>query len=129
MLQGTKTMDQHVQDFKNAARGSGYTGAPLVEEFKRSINKALREKLCNAESPPVTISQWYLRATTSDRQWRKTKAEEQLYVQHAGNAAKKSTGVTTPQKPQNYLWKPQTTNPVTQGQRDPNAMDIDRSKK
>ncbi|KAG6806541.1 hypothetical protein H0H92_007650, partial [Tricholoma furcatifolium] len=36
--QGSKTMDQHVQDFKNAARGSGYTGVPLVEEFKRSTN-------------------------------------------------------------------------------------------
>jgi len=36
--QGGKTMEEFVQEFKRAARGSGYEGRPLVEEFKRGIN-------------------------------------------------------------------------------------------
>ena len=32
--QGGKTMEEFVQEFKRAARGSGYEGRPLVEEFK-----------------------------------------------------------------------------------------------
>ena len=32
--QGEKTMEEFVQEFKRAARGSGYEGRPLVEEFK-----------------------------------------------------------------------------------------------
>ena len=33
--QGGKMMEEFVQQFKMAARGSGYKGRPLVEEFKR----------------------------------------------------------------------------------------------
>jgi len=32
--QGEKTMEEFVQEFKRAARGSGYEGRPLIEEFK-----------------------------------------------------------------------------------------------
>ena len=32
--QGGRTMEEFVQDFKRIARGSGYEGRPLVEEFK-----------------------------------------------------------------------------------------------
>ena len=32
--QGERTMEEFVQEFKWAARGSGYEGRPLVEEFK-----------------------------------------------------------------------------------------------
>jgi len=34
MEQGGKTMEEYVQEFKRTARGSGYEGRPLVEEFK-----------------------------------------------------------------------------------------------
>ena len=36
--QGGKTMEEYVQGFKRIARGSGYEGRPLVEEFKRRMN-------------------------------------------------------------------------------------------
>ena len=36
--QGGKTMEEFVQEFKRAVRGSGYEGRPLVEEFKRGMN-------------------------------------------------------------------------------------------
>ena len=32
--QGRRTMEEFVQEFKRAARGSGYKGRPLVEKFK-----------------------------------------------------------------------------------------------
>jgi len=32
--QGGRTMEEFVQEFKRAARESGYKGRPLVEEFK-----------------------------------------------------------------------------------------------
>jgi len=33
--QGERTMEEFVQEFRRAARGSGYEGRPLIEEFKR----------------------------------------------------------------------------------------------
>ena len=36
--QGGRTMEEFVQEFKRAARGSGYEGRPLVEKFKRGMN-------------------------------------------------------------------------------------------
>ena len=32
--QGNKTMEEFVQEFRRAARGSGCEGHPLIEEFK-----------------------------------------------------------------------------------------------
>ena len=32
--QGGRTYDKYVQEFKKVARGSGYEGKPLIEEFK-----------------------------------------------------------------------------------------------
>ena len=36
--QGGRSMEEFVQIFKRIARGSGYKGRPLIEEFKREIN-------------------------------------------------------------------------------------------
>ena len=33
--QGGRTCNEYVQEFKKVARGSGYEGRPLIEEFKR----------------------------------------------------------------------------------------------
>ena len=65
--QGGKTIEEFVQEFKRAARESGYEGRLLVEEFKRGINGGIRRKLMEAENPPVSIEQWYRRATALDR--------------------------------------------------------------
>ena len=55
--QGGRTMEEFVQEFKRAARGSGYKGKPLVEEFKRGINGERRRKLMEAENPLASIEQ------------------------------------------------------------------------
>ena len=70
-------MEEFVQEFKRAARGSGYEGRPLVEEFKRGMNGGIRRKLMEAENPPTSIEQWYRRATALDRNWRESRREEE----------------------------------------------------
>ena len=77
MEQGGKTMEEYVQEFKRTVRGSGYEGRPLVEEFKRGINRGIRRKLMEAENPPISIEQWYRRATALDRNWRESRREEE----------------------------------------------------
>jgi len=77
MEQGGKTMEEFVQEFKRAARGSGYEGRPLIEEFKRGINKGIRRKLMEVENLPTSIEQWYKRATALDRNWRESKKEKE----------------------------------------------------
>ena len=75
--QGGRTMEEFVQEFKRAARGSGYEGRPLVEEFKRGMNGGIRRKLMEAENPPTSIENWYRRATALDRNWRESRREEE----------------------------------------------------
>ena len=65
--QGGRTMEKFVQEFKRAARESSYEGRLLVEEFKRGINGGIWRKLMEAENPPVSIEQWYRRATALDQ--------------------------------------------------------------
>ena len=54
------------------AKESKYERRPLVEEFKREI----RKKLMEAENQPVSIEQWYKRATALDKNWRESKRKE-----------------------------------------------------
>ena len=56
--QGGRTCDEYVQEFKKIARGSSYEGRPLIEEFKRGLNGAIRRKLVEAEELPTTIGEW-----------------------------------------------------------------------
>ena len=75
--QGNKTMEEFVQEFRRAARGSRYKRRPLIEEFKRGMNGAIRRKLIEAEHQPGTMEQWYERATALDWNWRKRRREEE----------------------------------------------------
>jgi len=75
--QGGRMMEEFMQEFKKAVRGSRYEGRLLVEEFKRGMNGGIRRKLMEVESPPVFIEQWYRRATALDRNWRESRREEE----------------------------------------------------
>ena len=75
--QGVKTMEEFIQEFKRVARGSGYEERPLIEEFKRGMNREIRRKLMEVENPPAFIEQWYRRATALDRNWRESRREEE----------------------------------------------------
>ena len=89
--QGGRTMEEFIQEFKRAARGSGYEGRPLVEEFKRGMNGGIRRKLMEVENPPTSIENWYRRATALDRNWRESRREEERLrgrKEHGGGAPK-----------------------------------------
>jgi len=75
--QDRRMMEEFVQDFKRVARGSGYEGCPLIEEFKWGMNRSIRRKLMEAENQPTTIEQWFKRAIALDRNWRESKREEE----------------------------------------------------
>ena len=156
MEQGGKTMEEFIQEFKRAARGSGYKRRPLVEEFKRGMNRGIRRKLMEAENPPTSIEQWYRRATALDRNWRESRREEERLRKKEGGGVQKQEQRTSLPRP--LVWQrrqplPQqaTTRPASMegvertnavvvrgsgaGQsgeapprRDPFAMDIDRGR-
>ena len=75
--QGGRTMEEFVQEFKRATRGSGYERRPLVEEFKQGMNRGIRRKLMEAENSLTSIENWYRRATALDRNWRESRREEE----------------------------------------------------
>jgi len=50
-------MEEFVQEFRRAARESGYEGHSLIEEFKQGMNGAIRRKLMEAEHQPGTMEQ------------------------------------------------------------------------
>jgi len=153
--QGGKMMEEFVQEFKRAARGSGYEGRPLVEEFKREMNRGIRRKLMEAENLPASIKQWYRRATALDRNWRESRREEERLrgkKEATGSAPKQEQRQNLPrplvwqrrQMPQQATIGPapmegvERTNAVVvrgQGQgagvplrRDPFAMDVDHGR-
>jgi hypothetical protein len=147
MVQGEKTADEHVQEFEKAALEADYEGYPLVVEFKRSLNPALRRRVSELRPAPVTIDQWYNEAITIDRQWRVAKAEEAFYGKVNSSATKKvqtpATGSSSSGPRQNYQGQGQNRSYQAQGsqgsqprqnyqaagQKDPNAMDVDRAKR
>jgi len=94
-------MEEFVQEFKRAARGSGYEGRPLVEEFKRGMNGGIRRKLMEVENPLTSIENWYRRATALDRNWRESRREEERL-----RGKKEVTGSTPKQEQRQNLPRP-----------------------
>jgi len=95
--QGGRTMEEFVQEFKKVARGSGYEGRLLMEEFKREMNGGIRRKLMEAENLLASIEQWYKRATALDRNWRESRREEERL------GRKKETGGGAPKQEQRQM--------------------------
>ena len=49
LKQEGKTMEGFVQKFRKAVRESRYKGKPLVEKFKRKMNKTICQRLIESE--------------------------------------------------------------------------------
>jgi len=143
--QGGKMMEEFIQEFKRVARGSGYEGRPLVEEFKQGMNGEIRRKLMEAENPLTSIENWYRRVTALDRNWRESRREEErLRKKEIGGGIQKQERQRRQPMPQQATMGPapmegvERTNAVVmrgQGQgtgipprQDPFAMDIDRER-
>ena len=96
--QGGRTIEEFVQEFKRAARGSGYEGRPLIEEFKRGISGRIQRKLMETENPPTSIEQWYRKAMALDRNWRESRREkERLKKKEIGGGTQKQERQSLPQ--------------------------------
>jgi len=67
-----------VQEFKKVTRRSNYERRPLIEEFKRGLNRAIRRKLSEVEELPTTIGEWQERVVRLDRNQRQSRAEERM---------------------------------------------------
>ena len=76
LVQGSRMCDEYVQEFRRAARGSGYEGRALIDEFKRGLNRTIKRKLAKAESPPSMIAEWQERVVKLDRNTRQSKAKD-----------------------------------------------------
>ena len=48
--QRSRTMEEFIQEFKRAARRSGYEKCLLIEEFKQNMNGVTRRKLIEVEN-------------------------------------------------------------------------------
>jgi len=55
--QGSKTIEEFIQEFRRAARESRYKRRPLIKEFKKEMNGAIKRKLMKAERSPRGIKQ------------------------------------------------------------------------
>jgi Zinc knuckle/Retrotransposon gag protein len=137
MQQGTKTADEHCHDFRLAAYQSGYEGTALIREFKRSLNKGLRERLNNLDKRPVTIFEWHDEAMRLDRQWRQARQEEAIFSRIGSSGAQTRAPPRYGQQPQQQ-WQQQRppqqqAAPRVPGprptQRDPNAMEVDQNRR
>jgi len=81
--QGEKTCDEYMQEFKKVTRRSNYERRPLIKEFKRELNRAIRRKLARAEEPPTTIEEWQERTVRLDRNQRQSRTEERMLGKNA----------------------------------------------
>jgi len=138
--QGGRTCDEYVQEFKKVARGSSYERRPLIEEFKRGLNRGIRRKLAEAEEPLTTIGEWQERAVRLDRNQRQSRMEERMLgrnvvcpggnVQPRGGGSYRGRGGQITWRTEGgYRGRGGNMGGVQAGpRRDPNTMDVDRGR-
>jgi len=143
--QGKRTYNEYMQEFKKVTRRSSYEGRPLIEEFKRGLNRSIRRKLAEAEEPPTTIGEWQERAVRLDRNQRQSRIEERMLGRNAacpgGNAQPRGEesyrgrgGQITWRTGGEYRGGGGGGNTSNRGgaqmgpRRDPNTIDIDRGR-
>jgi len=73
-----RTCNKYVQEFKKVTRRSSYKDRPLIEEFKRGLNRAIKRKLAEAEELPSTIGEWQEKAVRLDRNQRQSRVEKRM---------------------------------------------------
>ena len=111
LKQEEKTMEELMQEFKRAVRGSRYEGRPLVEEFKREMNGVIRRKLIETKNQLGSIKQWYKRVTALNKNWRESRRKEERL------RGKKEISRGTPKQeqrqniPQPLVWQRRQTPP------------------
>ena len=114
MKQGSKTAEDHVNEFKLFAKSAGLDisqGKDIAarDYFSETLNRPLRRKILEDQNPPTTLEEWYSKAIKYDTQYRRNQ-----------NIFGRDRGSRNEGRPKARGWTfHQTSN------RDPNAMDID----
>jgi len=88
-----KIIEEFVEEFRKATRGSRYEGQLFIEEFKRGMNGTIQQRLIESECQPGTIEQWYKRITNLDRNWRESRKDKKRLKRRreTGNQAPKQS--------------------------------------
>ena len=146
--QGNMTCEEYIVIFQSHYLRSGYNETAALEEFKRGLNKGLRNRLQltfplpeNNANGSINMDNWVRRAADLDRQYRTNEHYE---------GKRNNPGIIPQQRNNNYGQRndnrQRNTNPpnnrtygnmatyapgtvTVQGQKDPNAMDIDRNRR
>ncbi|PFH45520.1 hypothetical protein AMATHDRAFT_96300, partial [Amanita thiersii Skay4041] len=123
--QGSKSAEEHVQMFKQSYMRSGYGETAGIHEFKWSLNTPLLDKLMAVPNLPATLEGWYELTIRLDRQWRQAVAERKIFTARGSVTQHAQRNWQTPaNRPQQSSWR----TPVQPAPRDPNAMQVDRSR-
>ncbi|KAF5332819.1 hypothetical protein D9611_005481 [Ephemerocybe angulata] len=114
LVQGSSTCEEYTILFQGYLTQSGYNEPAMLAEYKRGLNKALRDKIYGLIPMPTTLAEWAEKACTLDRQFRLAKGER-----HNEQTTQRRWAPRENNRPTHYAATPA---------RDPNAMDIDRNR-
>ena len=74
--QEERIIKEFVQEFRRVTRKSRYEERPLIEEFKRGMNRTIHQRLMELEQQLSSIEQQYDSAITLNRNWREGRKKE-----------------------------------------------------
>ncbi|THG92756.1 hypothetical protein EW145_g8600 [Phellinidium pouzarii] len=142
LQQGTDTCDEFTVKFQALAPWTHYNDAALIELYKKKLNRRLLEKLYSLPNMPDTLQRnqttgdkgWYQWAMQLDRQWREFGAQKRVdgEARKATGSTKGGTSARSGQQEQGKAWNAPSYNRTGQGTgqaRDPNAMDVDQTRR
>ncbi|KDR72769.1 hypothetical protein GALMADRAFT_212803 [Galerina marginata CBS 339.88] len=131
--QGNMTCEEYLTVFRVDFYRSGYNPIAGLQEFKRGLNKGLRNRLEttfplpeNNEDGTININNWINRASELNRQYRKA----QRFAQGSKGSQDTDRQRTNPPRTygNTYTAPPRNATPAP-APKDPNAMDIDRNRR
>src|SRR5882762_2732499 len=112
--QGGWSSEDFVTDFQTYQMQTGYDKKALTSIFKQSMNQSILQTIYGFQHIPNTLKDWQDTAIAVDRR----RHEYQMFVGGSQNSPRSYTGSGQNPPPPTWILPPQ---------RDPNAMDVDRS--
>jgi hypothetical protein len=92
IIQGSRTADEYVLDFKTKRQETGYNDEALKEKFEKGLNPALLKKIYALPVMPTNLQEWMNWVMKLDRQWRELRRERiRDRRRRAGFAPKQTT--------------------------------------
>ncbi|PFH46632.1 hypothetical protein AMATHDRAFT_154219 [Amanita thiersii Skay4041] len=118
--QGSKSVEEHVQLFKQSYMRSRYGETTGIHKFKCSLNSPLLDKCMAIPELPTALDKWYELVIQLDCQWRQASNN----LQQGFNQQVQRNWQALINQPQQTQWRPL----AQPAQRDPNMMQIDQNR-